>query len=313
MKKLLIALIALLVVLVVAGALAIYLRPIAIISAANRRTLAKAGFAKSTIDSPVGPQAVFTAGSGPTLIFIHGAGDNAGTWKEVAPRFTDKFHVVALDMAGHGESAPSAGPLKMETMLAGLRAVIEKQPQPVILVGNSLGAWIAMLYASEHPADVTRVVVVDGGPIRGDRVDLAKLPENREDARKIWEAILDPGSPRIPDFILDDVVRESRRGAIGRMDKSDMEQHLVREESLHGYPVSIDILWGKSDRLVPWAYAERMAAALPAVRAVAIARCGHIPQGECPSTFTQELTGTLSLAPAARVAAPIQNAASKKR
>src|SRR4051794_3918488 len=225
MKKLLIIVVVLLVVLIVAGALTVYLRPIAVISAMRRRDLVKSGFVKETIDTTAGPQTVFMAGHGPTLVFLHGAGDNAGTWKEVAPRFVDKYHVLVVDLAGHGESAPATGPLKFETMLTGLDGVIQQHGAPVILVGNSLGAWVAMRYASQHPDRVARVVAVDGGPLRGDRVDLSMLPENREEARKIWDAILDPGSPRIPNFILDDVVRQSRTGAIGRMDRADMEMH----------------------------------------------------------------------------------------
>ena len=296
MKKLLIVATVLLVVLLLAGALAVYFRPIAVISALRRRDLVKSGFVKSAVEAPVGRQTVFSAGSGQTVIFLHGAGDDSGTWKEVAPRFTAKYHVVLIDVAGHGESAPPDGPLKFETMLAGLDAVVAQQNGPVVLVGNSLGAWLAMLYANRHPESVSRVVAVDGGPLRGDRVDLAKPPENREEARKIWDAILDPGSPRIPDFILDDVVRQSRTGAIGRMDRADMETHLATEGSLHPFPVPVDLIWGKEDRLVPAQYAERMADALglPRVRISFIARCGHIPQQECPTRFSQELQGSLT-------------------
>ena len=297
MKKLLVVVIVLLVVVVVAGALTVYLRPIAVISAVRRRDLVKSGFVKGAIESPAGPQRVFVGGSGPALLFLHGAGDDAGTWKEVAPKFTGKYHVVLVDLAGHGESAPASGPLKFDAMLAGLDAVVAKQGEPVILVGNSLGAWVAMLYAREHPERVARVVAVDGGPLKGDRVDLAKLPENREDARKIWDAIQDPGSPKMPNFILDDVVRQSHQGAIGRMDRTDMEQHLASEESLHNFPVPVDVIWGKEDRLVPVEYASRMVDALrlPHVTTSMVARCGHIPQQECPMKFAQELQGALAL------------------
>ncbi len=311
MKKLLIIVIVLVVALVVSGALVFYLRPIAVISAWRRHDLVKRGFVKGTIDSPVGAQTVFTAGSGPALLFLHGAGDDAGTWKEVAPKFTARYHVVLVDLAGHGDSAPASGPLKMKAMLDGLDAVVAKQDGPVIVVGNSLGAWLAMLYATQHPERITWVVAVDGGPLKGDRADLAKLPENREEARKIWDAILDPGSPRLPDFLLDDVVRQSHKGAIGRMDRADMEQHLATEESLHNFPVPVDVIWGKEDRLVTVEYANRMVEALrlPHARMAFLARCGHIPQQECPMRFSQELQGSLTL----QVLPVVKDAAMKEK
>ena len=307
MKKIVVTVIILVVVLVLAGGIAVYLRPIAVISALRRHDLAKSGFAKITIDSPIGAQRVFIAGSGAALLFLHGAGDDAGTWKEVAPKFTAKYHVVLVDLAGHGESAPVSGPLKIQAMIEGLGAVVTKQDGPVILVGNSLGAWLAMLYAKEHPERVVRVVAVDGGPLKGDRVDLAKLPENREDARKIWDAIQDPASPKIPDFILDDVVRESHKGAIGRMEQADLEQHLATEESLRNFPVGVDILWGKADRLVPVEYADRLVRALPATQMVVIPRCGHIPQQECPMRMAHELEGMLSRPPLTRSPARVKD------
>lgn len=307
MKKILITVIVLLLVLVLAGALTVYLRPIAVISAMNRRALVKAGFFKATVDTPAGPQMVFMAGHGPTLIFLHGAGDNAGTWKDVAPKFTGKYHVMAVDLAGHGESAPASGPLKFETMLAGLDGVIAKHQGQVTLVGNSLGAWLAMVYAARHPERVARVVAVDGGPLKGERVDLARLPENREDARKIWDAILDPGSPRIPDFILDDVVRESHKGALGRMERADLTASVVADEHLKTFPAPVDLLWGEADRLVPLDYAKRMKAQLPAVRLTTLPRCGHIPQSECPMASSAALTYVLG------EPAPVKDAAVKEK
>jgi pimeloyl-ACP methyl ester carboxylesterase len=314
MKKLLITVVVLLLVVVLAGVLTVYFHPIAVLSAMKRRALVKSGFAKSTLDSAVGAQTVFTAGSGPTLIFLHGAGDNAGTWEKVAPEFTGNYHVVVADLAGHGESAPAAGPLKFDTMLAGLDAVIAKQQAPVTLVGNSLGAWLAMLYAMQHPERVARVVAVDGGPLRGERVDLAKLPANREEARKIWDAILDPGSPRIPDFILDDVVRVSHTGAIGRMEPADLQANVVADERLRSLSVPTDLMWGEADRLVPLDYAQRMEAQIPAVRLTTIPRCGHIPQGECPATFSAALRKVLAeTAPPPRPAAAVQTAVGKEK
>jgi len=309
MKRIILTLVVLLVVAVFATALFFYLRPIAVITYLNRRALLQAGFAKKAISTPFGPQTAFEAGSGPTLVFLHGAGDNAGTWAKVAPKFARRYHVVLVDLPGHGESSPAAGSLKMETVVRDLGGVLAALPCPCVVVGNSLGGWLAMVEAVNAPARVTRLVVVDGGASVGERPDLPLLVTTREQAAKVWDAILDPGSPRIPGFVLDDVVRQSQQGPIGRMIAAgDMKRFLMSEEDLRRFPVPVDLLWGESDRLVPLHYAQRMQAQLPAVRLTTVPRCGHAPQMECPVAFSAALEKILQQAPPA----PPQDAALKE-
>lgn len=297
MKKILLAIIAVLLLAVLASALFFYLRPIAVISYLNRRALVKAGFQKKVVDTPFGPQVTFEAGAGPTLVLLHGAGDNAGTWAKVAPHFSSRYHVVAVDLPGHGESSPAMGPLKMATMVRDLGGVLNKLDCPCIVVGNSLGGWLAMVEAVNTPEKFARIVAVDGGPMLGERPDLARVPATRAEAARIWDAVLDPGSPRIPGFILDDVVRQSHQGAIGRLAAAgDMQRFLLDEERLRAFSVPVDLLWGESDRLVPLDYAQKMQAQLPAARLNTLARCGHIPQAECPVAFTAALDQILTQA-----------------
>lgn len=297
LKRLIIFVVALALLTLLAAIFIFWRYPIATYAFFHRRDLVQGGLTKATVETPVGRQTLFQGGSGAIpIVFLHGAGDQAGAWSNVAPRLAGRFRVLVLDLPGHGESAPAEGPLKMETMLAGTEAVLAANPQPAILVGNSLGAWIAMVYAIQHPERVARVIAVDGGPLRGDRPDLSVAPANREQARKVWDAILDPSYPRIPDFFLDDVVRQSQHGPIGRMQPGEMAQYLF-DGRLNQLTVPVDLLWGESDRLVPVEYAKRMEAQLPAARLTLLPRCGHIPQQECPLAFGAALDKILQQPP----------------
>lgn len=310
MKKLLIAAVVLVVVFLAAGTFLVWRYPLEIFNQQNRRDLLKAGFVKSSVPTRAGTQVVFEKGTGPVLIFLHGAGDQAGSWSKAAPPLGDKYHVLVLDLAGHGESEPAAGTLLLGSVLDGIDGVIAaKAPAAkVILVGNSLGAWMAIYYAHQHPDKVERIVAIDGGPLRGERPDLVNLPKNREEAAKIFDAILDPGSVHPAGFVLDDVVRQAQNGPIGRMAGAgvpEMSKYLL-DGRLADFHTPVDLIWGESDRMISMHYAERMRDELPASRLTAIPRCGHVPQQECPNTFNRTLSAVLSQPPPEpRASAPV--------
>lgn len=286
---------------IITAAFVVWRYPMSVFNWNNRRALAAAGFQKIQLSTPVGTQTMWEAGSGPLLLFLHGAGDHAGSWSKVAPAFTSQYHVVVPDLAGHAESAPSSGPLHIATVLAGVEAVISARAsgQPVTIVGNSLGAWLGVLYAHEHPEKVSHLILTGGGPLRGERPDLIQVPRTRGEMTKMFDAILDSGTPKPAGFVLDHLVREAQHGPIGRMAETgapELERYLL-EGKLQGIRTPIDLVWGESDKLVPLTFAMRMEQQLPAVRLTTLPRCGHIPQQECPMAYIQTLQRVLSEAP----------------
>ena len=275
--------------------------PIAVTVWVRRKRLQRAGFANTTVQTSFGSQIVWHGGSGPLLVLLHGAGDQAGTWYRIAPELAQKYSLVMPDLAGHGQSAPPTGPLSIGTILAALEEVLDLPPwksQSMTLTGNSLGAWIAMLYARKHPARVSRLLLIDGGALKFEQNEITLTPKNREEARRAFDAILDPASPRPPAFVLDDLIRVTNHGPMARLMATVAEtSNYVLDGKLEDFPVPVDIIWGASDRLVPMSYARTMAAQLPAARLTVIERCGHGPQLECPVKLIEALISVLAAQP----------------
>ena len=273
--------------------------PLHVYALMNNRALASAGFTQTTVPSSLGPQNVWTGGNGPTLVLLHGAGDSAGTWSSIVGKFTSSHRVVIPDLAGHGRSAPSEGPLSVGQVLTGLEAVMQQGTQdPAIIVGNSLGAWVALLYARQHPDRVARLVLVNGGALVGDRPDLSLTPKTREEAAALMTQLRDASAEPVPGFVLDNVVREAQTGPLARLAQTsgEMGQYLL-EGKLHEIKVPVDLVWGESDKLFSIAYARRMMSQLPASRLTTIPACGHVPQQECPSRFGSALSDVLTMPP----------------
>ncbi|MGE5198621.1 MAG: alpha/beta fold hydrolase [Rhodospirillaceae bacterium] len=273
--------------------------PLTVYALMNTRALANAGFVRADVPCPIGSQSVWTAGNGQTLVLLHGAGDSAGTWSSVVKTLTPRYRVVIPDLAGHGRSAPAEGPISVGQVLEGLNAVMAQAPQdPAIIVGNSLGAWAAMLWAREHPGRVARLVLVNGGALAGDRPDLSLMPATREEAAALMTQLRDPSAEPIPGFVLDNVVREAQNGPIARLVQTadDMKQYLL-DGKLDEVKAPVDLLWGESDKLFSIAYARRMMSQLPAARLTTIPACGHVPQQECPVRFGAALSDVLTMPP----------------
>jgi len=266
----------------------------------TRRSLIKAGLKKVSVGTPAGPQTVFVGGSGPLLVLLHGAGDQAGTWVHVAPSLVRHYTLVIPDLAGHGDSAPPTGPIHTADVFAGLEAVLSGQAQGrrMTLVGNSLGAWMAMVVATRHPDWVDRVVAVNGGALRGSNGNVRLLPTTRQEARDTMAQLRDPASPALPDKVLDNLVRRTRTGALARLaaTAASMEDWVLSEEQLRNLQLPVRLIWGVSDGLMPMAYAQRLVAVLPDVQLIPIDHCGHVPQQEAPVRFQTALLQALDTA-----------------
>jgi pimeloyl-ACP methyl ester carboxylesterase len=110
---------------------------------------------------------VDAAAGRPTILMLHGGGQNRFSWKNTGQVLADAgFHVVALDSRGHGDSdrAPDAD-YDVETLTADVMQVLDAIGRPVILIGASMGGLTGILVADRAGPDrVTRLVLVDVVP-----------------------------------------------------------------------------------------------------------------------------------------------------
>ena len=290
-----------LVVLVVAACLAVgwllAKRPLEVFAWGTRQALVRAGLKKVVVEAPVGPQTVFVGGSGPVLVLLHGAGHQAGTWARVARPLVKRFTLVVPDLAGHAGSAPATGPIQVGDVYAALEAVVAAKAggRTVTVVGNSMGAWMAMVLAARHPEWVEKVVAVNGGALLGASPGVNLLPRTREEARLSMAQLRDPGSPPIPDNVLDDLVRQVGTSPLARIaaGAASMGSWIMSEDQLRGLKVPVRLVWGVSDQLMTLDYARKMQALLPDAELIPVDRCGHIPQQEAPERFEAALSKAL--------------------
>ena len=112
-----------------------------------------------------GHRAVYrVAGSGPTVVLIHGMVNSSRHWEAVAQRLAGSHRVVAPDLIGHGDSATPRGDYSLGAHAASIRDLLTTiGVERATIVGHSLGGGVAMQFFYQFPQRTERLVLISSG------------------------------------------------------------------------------------------------------------------------------------------------------
>ena len=270
------------------------------------------GFEQGFTDAKAVRMRFFVAGEGPPILLVHGLSGAAANWSELAPVLARRRRVLALDLPGHGGSAPLPAAPNLDAYAERVRIVAEQAGLlPAAVVGHSLGGLVALRLALRHPGAVTALVLaapagissstrraqfwltVFGFSRPGRRVAplrgvLAARPALRASVFNRWQ-VSDPRS----------LSEEAVEGLLAphelHTDVLSAGRALVRgdpRDALAGVGCPCLVLWGARDRQVPvddgFEYARRLRAPLRV-----IADCGHLLIAERPEACLDAIDGFL--------------------
>jgi pimeloyl-ACP methyl ester carboxylesterase len=228
----------------------------------------------------------------PALVLLHGAAANAHWWDHLAPSLAERFHVVALDFRGHGESdfpedlVPGAFRDDLEALLEHLGA------PDAALVGHSLGAHVALGHAASG-APTRALVLIDPARRasatrrRATRLALSLRPTyaSRSEALRRFQFL--PGPADVDEAlrfaVAEHSVREEPDGRFGF--KFDARWFGVPDRDrpvLGGVRAATLILRGAESPLLPPAGAHELVRGIAGARLVEVPGAGHHAQMERP-------------------------------
>lgn len=254
------------------------------------------------------------AGSGPTLLLIHGIGDNSTTWHSVHSKLAQRFTVIAPDLLGHGQSDKPRADYSVAAYANGMRDLLSVLDiEKATVVGHSLGGGVAMQFAYQFPQLVERLILIGAGgvtkdvnialrlaslPLGGEALALLRLPMVlpvlQVAGRALGAIFGSTGLGRdIPDAlrILTDLPEPTASSAFTRTLRSvvDWRGQVVTmlDRCYLTESVPVQLIWGDQDAVIPVSHARMAHSAMPGSRLEVFARSGHFPFHDDPDRFVE--------------------------
>jgi esterase len=245
----------------------------------------------------------------PPLVFLHGGALTAHTWDVVCLALRDRYHCLALDQRGHGDS-DWADDYSHERHCEDITGFIEQLGiGRTVMIGQSMGGLNSIVYAGSSTKRLAAVVIVDVGPelnIGGTKRigDFIRDTPEAESIDAFIEKAMAFNPRRDPVLLRRSLLHNLRQQPNGKWtwkwDPNRMragairiEDHIEGMRRLWDHVQRIDcpalvMRGGKSD-VFSDANAEKLAAALPKGRWIRIEDAGHTVQGDNPRDMLSAL------------------------
>jgi len=234
-------------------------------------------------------------GNGESLILIHGFGANKDNWTRIAPMLAPHFRLIILDLPGFGESTRDRAALyDADIQVARLKSFIDELDLgSVHLGGNSMGGYLAGLYAARYPTDVKSQWLLAPAGVAGaepseyfrylERGENPLLIDNMADFKRLMDMCFSK-RPYLPRAFLRCLCernmqeREFNEKIFGEI----FAEPRALETVLAGVDTKTQILWGEHDKILHPSGAGLLAKAINGAQSSIMQQMGHCPMLERP-------------------------------
>lgn len=227
-------------------------------------------------------------GGGIPLVLVHGLADRDESWAPMLERLKRSgFHVYAPDLLGYGRSPKPADSdysiSTQEQFVADFIQAIGLQKPNV--GGWSMGGWVVLKLALDHPDMVDRVVVYDSAGIRQQVAGGPQIfhPTSEEDLQHL-ASLLEPNAKPLPSFVLRAALRamQENQWVVDRSMASMEGGKDLLDGRLGSLTEPLLIVWGSDDHLLPLSYGQQIHGLDPRSELDVLQGCGHLAPKTCP-------------------------------
>jgi pimeloyl-ACP methyl ester carboxylesterase len=236
-------------------------------------------------------------GTGPPVLLIHAFPLNLSMWDHQVRTLSREFRTIAPDLRGFGHSGLGSGKHSVVEMAGDVKTLLERLGiQSAILVGLSMGGYVAMAFYRNNPAMVSGLVLADtraGSDTEEAREKRFKSADKaeREGARAIADDVI-PGllgkttletKPAVVERVRQIIETNSPAGIAAAQRAMANRQDMTETLSAAGAPALVVV--GSEDSLTTPSEAERLTSLIPGASMRVIDHAGHLSNLEQPELF----------------------------
>lgn len=256
--------------------------------------------------------AYLDVGTGEPVVLIHGFGGSMWQWEHQLSPLSAQFRVITPDLIGSGLSDKPDIEYRPEQMVEYFVAFLDAlQIQQAVLVGNSMGAGLAIAVSLNHPERVSKLILISGLPANvKDKLTSPSIRRALDISAPSW--LVSFGNWLFGGLMLESILKEIvydpsllTPAVIERSNRNRQhpglippimtvrhtlplwETDLARRIGQVSHPTLI--LWGEEDRVFPISVGEELHRTINGSQFVRIPEAGHIPQWEQPAIANQAM------------------------
>ncbi|GAA3911406.1 alpha/beta hydrolase [Litoribacillus peritrichatus] len=239
----------------------------------------------------------------PSLVLIHGFAANKENWMRFAANLTDQYHVIAVDLLGHGESTqdPKLSYDIDDQVLYLSRFLDAKKISNVHLAGNSMGGAVSSLFAATYPERVLTVSLVNPAGVFDHRSVLEDYLERGENPLVVKKpsdiyTLMDFAMVDVP-FVPWPITEVVAERSMAKKALNDQIFEQIKGDHKYNFKQALTrikaptlVMWGKEDKVINYKNADLFNELVPNSTKLIYQDIGHAPMIEIPMRSAEDIS-----------------------